>query len=51
MNQAVEVPATRTALQNLPWLAGRWPQLIVRLGYAHPAPRSDRRPLEEVFFH
>jgi hypothetical protein len=47
MNQPCEVPELRTRLAEL-LPSGRWPQLIVRLGYADPVHPSPRRPVSEV---
>jgi len=51
MNQAVEVASVRAELRSLSLMQNRWPQLIVRLGYAHPAPPSDRRALADILPH
>lgn len=47
MNQPCEVPALRVRLAEL-LPAGRWPQLILRLGHADPVHPSPRRPVDEV---
>ncbi|MEV0901111.1 nitroreductase family protein [Actinoplanes sp. NPDC049802] len=46
ISQPLEVPAVRAMLTG----AGdhRWPQMIIRLGYAAPAAATPRRPVGEV---
>jgi hypothetical protein len=46
ISQPVELPAVRELLTDT--AAGRWAQIIVRLGYGQPAPATPRRPLAEV---
>lgn len=46
MSQPLENPALREVLSDVP--AGRWPQVILRLGYAAPTTPSHRRPLTDV---
>jgi hypothetical protein len=48
LNQAVEVPETRTALAELLNLGDGRPDFIVRFGRAADMPRSLRRPLTDV---
>ncbi len=48
LNQPIEVAAVRRQFQSAIGLAGAFPQLLVRYGYADPMPRSLRRPVEEV---
>jgi len=47
LNQPIEVTALRTQFQHALGLDAA-PQLLVRFGYAHPMPRSLRRPVEQV---
>lgn len=46
MSQPLENPALRELLSDGP--AGRWPQVVLRLGYAAPTTPTGRRPLAEV---
>lgn len=46
ISQPVELPAVRELLTDT--AAGRWAQIIVRLGYGQPAPATPRRPLADV---
>jgi nitroreductase len=46
MTQPLEVPAVRELLSDAE--AGRWAQVILRLGYAQPTALTPRRPLAEV---
>jgi nitroreductase len=46
ISQPVEIPAIRELLTDTH--AGRWAQMIVRLGYGLPAAATPRRPLEEI---
>jgi len=46
MSQPLEIPALRELLGDT--AAGRWPQVILRLGYAPPGAATPRRPLSEV---
>jgi len=48
LNQAVEVPAVRGALQSLLGIGGRRPNLVVRYGYGPPMPKSLRRSVDAV---
>ncbi|GGK49713.1 Acg family FMN-binding oxidoreductase [Salinarimonas ramus] len=48
VNQCVEVPAQRAALRALLGLGDRRPNLVLRIGYGPPMPRSPRRALGEV---
>jgi hypothetical protein len=42
------VAAVRGQFQSALGLGDSLPQLLFRFGYAHPLPRSLRRPLEQV---
>jgi nitroreductase len=46
ISQPVEVPVIREVLSDAG--AGRWAQMVVRLGYASPAVTTPRRPVTEV---
>lgn len=46
ISQPVEIPAIRELLTDTD--AGRWAQMIVRLGYGRPAAATPRRPLAEI---
>jgi hypothetical protein len=46
ISQPVELPAARELLTDT--TAGRWAQMIIRLGYAPPAPPTPRRPLTDI---
>ena len=46
ISQPVEIPAIRELLGDDS--AGRWAQMVVRLGYGAPAAATPRRPLAEV---
>jgi nitroreductase len=46
ISQPVEIPAIRELLADTQ--AGRWAQMIVRLGYGPPAAATPRRPLAEI---
>ena len=48
INQAVEVPEVRGALQTLLNLGDRRPSLLVRFGWGPAMPRSLRRPVRDV---
>jgi hypothetical protein len=48
LNQPIEVATLRSQFQSALELGASLPQLLVRYGYAHPMPRSLRRPVEEV---
>lgn len=48
LNQPIEVSALRSQFQTAAGLGASLPQLLVRLGYAAPLPRSLRRPVEQV---
>ncbi len=48
LNQPCEVPGLRGELTRRLGQEGRHAQLLVRLGYAEPLPRSPRRPLDAV---
>ncbi|WP_336162229.1 Acg family FMN-binding oxidoreductase [Amycolatopsis sp. VC5-11] len=47
ISQPVEVPAIRARLRDLLG-GGLWPQIVLRLGYGAPVPRTPRRALEDV---
>jgi len=47
MTQVLEVPATRVMLAGQLGLLG-YPQILLRLGYAHGRPSSPRRAVDEV---
>ncbi|WP_406630987.1 Acg family FMN-binding oxidoreductase [Amycolatopsis sp. WGS_07] len=47
ISQPVEVPATRARLRDLLG-GGLWPQIVLRLGYGAPVPRTPRRALEDI---
>lgn len=46
ISQPVEVPAIRELLSDT--RRGRWAQMVLRVGYARPAPATPRRLLTEV---
>ena len=46
MSQPLEIPALRELITDTG--TGRWPQVIVRVGYGQPAAATPRRPLTEV---
>jgi nitroreductase len=46
MSQPLEIPALRELVTDT--TAGRWAQVILRLGYAQPTTPTPRRPLAEV---
>jgi hypothetical protein len=46
MSQPLEIPALRDLVTDT--AAGRWAQVILRLGYAQPTTPTPRRPLTEV---
>jgi nitroreductase len=46
ISQPVEIPAIREALSNA--RAGRWAQMVIRLGYGAPAAATPRRPLTQI---
>jgi hypothetical protein len=46
ISQPVEIPAIRELLTDT--RAGRWAQMIVRLGYGAPAVATPRRQLAEI---
>ena len=48
INQPCEVPALRAQVQAHLGLHGDFPQLLARFGYGPAAPRSLRRPVQEV---
>ncbi len=48
LNQPIEVPEIRTQFQSAMNLGERFPQLMVRFGYAPAMPKSIRRPVEQV---
>jgi hypothetical protein len=48
LNQVCQVPGIREQLVVRLGPAANYPQIVLRLGYAPPAPRSLRRPLEDV---
>jgi len=48
LNQPCEVPQLKTQLQQHIALGSAHPQLLLRLGYAEPLPRSPRRPHQYV---
>jgi hypothetical protein len=48
LNQPVEVTSVRPQLQALLGLGDRRPDMVLRLGYAPPMPRSLRRPVTAV---
>lgn len=48
LNQPIEVTALRSQFQSAAGLGSSLPQLLVRLGYADPMPRSLRRPVDSV---
>jgi len=47
ISQPVEVPAVRAELRQLLG-GGLWPQIVLRVGYGTPAPKTPRRSLDEV---
>jgi hypothetical protein len=48
LNQPIEVPDIRPQFQSAMNLGERFPQLMVRFGYAPEVPNSIRRPVEQV---
>ncbi|MFC3743162.1 Acg family FMN-binding oxidoreductase [Paractinoplanes deccanensis] len=46
VSQPVEIASIREVLSDP--RAGRWAQMLIRLGYGAPAPATPRRPLSEV---
>ena len=48
LNQPIEVAAVRGQFQSALGLGAALSQLLVRVGYAAPLPRSLRRPVEQV---
>jgi nitroreductase len=46
ISQPLEIPELRASLTDTG--TGRWPQLILRLGYGQPAATTPRRPLADV---
>ena len=48
LNQPIEVAAVRGQFQSAMGLSAALPQLLMRVGYAAPMPRSLRRPVEQV---
>jgi hypothetical protein len=48
LNQSIEVLGLRPQFQSTLGLGASLPQLLVRFGYAKAAPRSLRRPVEQV---
>ncbi len=46
MSQPLEIPSLRELVSGT--IAGRWAQVILRLGYAQPTALTPRRPLSEV---
>lgn len=50
LNQPVEVPEMRVHLKRLVPEAG-WPQVVLRMGYGPPAPRTPRHGVDEVLDH
>lgn len=48
LNQPIEVSDLRSQFQSALGLGASMPQLLMRLGYADPMPKSLRRPVEEV---
>ena len=46
MSQPLEMPGLRELVTDT--TAGRWAQLILRLGYGQPTTPTPRRPLAEV---
>jgi len=49
VSQALQIPTLRFNLLQEAGLSGKYPQFLVRLGYAPDAPNSFRRPVEQVF--
>jgi hypothetical protein len=47
-NQPIEVDNLRSELRSHLNLAGAYPQLLLRFGYAEAMPRSLRRPVEQI---
>ena len=47
VNQPIEIPSLRTALQNIVKQAG-YPQLVLRMGYGPDVPATPRRRVGEV---
>jgi len=48
LNQPCEVPELKTQLQQHLAPGSVHPQLLLRIGYAKPLPRSPRRPYQQV---
>jgi hypothetical protein len=48
LSQSVEHPAVRMHIRKDLRLLGTWPQLLLRVGYAQPQPRTPRRRVDDV---
>jgi nitroreductase len=48
LSQSIEHPAVRLHIRKDLRLLTTWPQLLLRVGYAAPQPRTPRRPVDEV---
>lgn len=48
VSQALQIPTLRFKLLQEVDLGGKYPQFLVRLGYAADVPKSFRRPVEQV---
>lgn len=48
LNQPCEVPQLKNQLQQHLALGSTHPQMLLRIGYAEPLPRSPRRPVQQV---
>ncbi|UOP00826.1 hypothetical protein [Kingella potus] len=48
LNQPCEIAALRQRLQTEPYLAGGYPQILLRIGYGKPMPYAPRKTVEEI---
>ena len=48
LNQPCEVAALRQALQAEPYLAGGYPQILLRIGYGKPMPYAPRKAVDDI---
>ena len=50
LNQPCEIPQLKEKLQDILAIDSRHPQLLLRIGYGQPLPRSQRRYVEDVVY-
>jgi hypothetical protein len=50
LNQPCEIPQLKEKLQDILSIDSRHPQLLLRIGYGQPLPRSQRRHVEDVVY-